>query len=183
MKSSNSNRHRNTPPSAWQASPAAQSHQLQRNRLYRGDCRTLLPLLPDSSVDLVLTDGPYFIHGFGAAWDTDRIRRPHTGAVQHLPSGMKFDPEQGRELYSFYLPVCKELFRVLKPGGYCLAFAAPRLYHRLACAFEDAGLHIRDQLIWLYTQSQAKAQGMDHFIGKAKITATEKAHLRRQLAG
>jgi site-specific DNA-methyltransferase (adenine-specific) len=181
---SNPNRHRNAPPPSPNENPVGEPRKLESNRLYRGDCRDMLPSLLDSSVDLVLTDGPYFICGLGADWDTDRLQRPHKGAVQHLPSGMKFDPEQGRKLYSFYLPVCRELFRVLKPGGYCLAFAAPRLYHRLASALEDAGFQIRDEMIWLYTQSRAKAQGMDRFIHKAKgIAAADQAHLRRQLAG
>ena len=123
--SSKSSRHRNTSPPAQRENPASKPRQLERNRLYLGDCRELLPLVPDCSVDLVLPDGPYFLDGLGNNWDADRIRRPHKGTVHHLPSGMKFDPEQGRTIYRFYLPVCRELFRVLKPGGYCLAFAHP----------------------------------------------------------
>ncbi len=183
-KSQKPNRRRNTPPPSQNENPAGKPRKLERNHLYRGDCRKLLALLADCTIDLVITDGPYFIYGFGDDWDSDRIRRPHKGAVQHLPSGMKFDPEQGRKLYSFYLPVSGELFRVLKPGAYCLAFAAPRLYHRLGCALEDAGLQIRDMWNWLYTQSRAKAQAMDRFIDQAKgIAAADKAHWRRQLAG
>ncbi|GAH70342.1 unnamed protein product, partial [marine sediment metagenome] len=29
--------------------------------IYHGDCREILPQLPDNSVDLVLTDPPWFI--------------------------------------------------------------------------------------------------------------------------
>lgn len=36
------------------------------------------------------------------------------------------------------------------------AFAASRTYHRLACAIEDAGFEIRDQIDWVY------ASGMPH---------------------
>ena len=65
MKSTgNPNRHRNTPPPTQNENPAGKPQRLERNRLYRGDCRELLPSLPDCSVDLVLTDGPYFIQGF-----------------------------------------------------------------------------------------------------------------------
>ncbi|MGO9111648.1 MAG: DNA-methyltransferase [Thermoguttaceae bacterium] len=54
----------------------------------------------------------------------------------------------------------------------------------LGCALEDAGFQIRDELIWLYTQSQAKAQGMNRFIDMGKgISTADQAHLRRQLAG
>jgi site-specific DNA-methyltransferase (adenine-specific) len=35
---------------------------------------------------------------------------------------------------------------VLKPGGHVVAFGGTRTYHRLACAIEDAGFEIRDQI-------------------------------------
>ena len=44
----------------------------------------------------------------------------------------------------------REALRVLKPGGYLLAFGGTRTYHRLASAIEDAGFEIRDSLIWQY---------------------------------
>jgi site-specific DNA-methyltransferase (adenine-specific) len=43
-----------------------------------------------------------------------------------------------------------ECLRVLKPGGYMLAFGGTRTSHRLACAIEDAGFEIRDSIAWLY---------------------------------
>jgi DNA modification methylase len=43
-----------------------------------------------------------------------------------------------------------ECLRVLKPGGYLLAFGGPRAYHRLACAVEDAGFEVRDSIGWLF---------------------------------
>ena len=75
--------------------------------------------------------------------------------VGGLPIGMKFDPEQGRRLQEFLAPVAEEVFRVLKPGGFLLMFAAPRLSHRAAIAIEDAGFEVRDVLAWRFT---AKAQ-------------------------
>ncbi len=44
----------------------------------------------------------------------------------------------------------KSVYRVLKPGGYLLAFGGSRTYHRMACAIEDAGFEIRDQIMWVY---------------------------------
>jgi site-specific DNA-methyltransferase (adenine-specific) len=40
--------------------------------------------------------------------------------------------------------------RVVRPGGYLLAFGGTRTYHRLACAIEDAGWELDDCLCWLY---------------------------------
>lgn len=44
----------------------------------------------------------------------------------------------------------REVLRVLRPGGYLLAFGGTRTYHRMACAIEDAGFEIRDQIQWLF---------------------------------
>lgn len=43
-----------------------------------------------------------------------------------------------------------ETLRVLKPGGYMVAFGGSRTWHRLAVAVEDAGFEIRDSIAWLY---------------------------------
>jgi len=49
-----------------------------------------------------------------------------------------------------------EALRVLKPGGYILAFGGTRTYHRLASALEDAGFEIRDQIQWVFASGFPK---------------------------
>ena len=46
--------------------------------------------------------------------------------------------------------IWKECFRVLKPGGYILAFASARLYHHLAVAMESCGFETQAMMAWLY---------------------------------
>jgi site-specific DNA-methyltransferase (adenine-specific) len=60
----------------------------------------------------------------------------------------------------------KEVFRVLKPGAHLLAFSGTRTYHRLACAIEDAGFEIRDQIHWLYGSGFPKGQNIGLNINK-----------------
>ena len=43
-----------------------------------------------------------------------------------------------------------ECLRVLKPGGWLLAFGGTRTSHRLVCGIEDAGFEIRDSIDWIY---------------------------------
>lgn len=88
--------------------------------LLHGDCRELIKTLPDNSVDSIVTDPPYELGFMGKAWDS---------------SGIAYDSA-----------LWAECLRVLKPGGHLLAFGGSRTYHRLACAVEDAGFEIRDQL-------------------------------------
>lgn len=91
--------------------------------LVHGDCRKILRELSENSVGSFNTDPPYEIKILGEEWDA---------------TGIAFDPDVWREHY-----------RVLKPGGYLAAFAAPKKYHRLACAIEDAGFEVRDVITWL----------------------------------
>lgn len=39
----------------------------------------------------------------------------------------------------------------MKPGAHLVAFSGTRTYHRMACAIEDAGFEIRDQLKFDYS--------------------------------
>lgn len=93
-------------------------------QLFQGNCREILRSLADNSIDACVTDPPYELGFMGKAWDA---------------SGVAYD-----------VGVWREVLRVLKPGAYLLAFGGSRTYHRLACAIEDAGFEIRDQIMWLY---------------------------------
>jgi len=106
--------------------------------LYHGDCLDVLATLPDESVDAVVTDPPYLIAFMGRGWD-------HSTGIAGQPD------------------VWRQVLRVLKPGGHLLAFGAPRTYHRMAVAVEDAGFEIRDSLMWLFGSGFPKS----HDIGKA----------------
>ena len=150
-----------------------------------GDALEVLPRLPANSVDLVLTDPPYFLDKLDNEWTPERAARRFykSQAVFHLPPGMKFDPNQGRRMYEWYLEVSRELLRVLKPGGFFFSFSSPRLFHRMACAVEDAGFHIRDTFLWLYTQNQPKAMGVTHFIERMPLSEDTKQSLKERLSG
>lgn len=125
--------------------------------------------IPDSSIDAILTDPPYFIDGHKDEYDDKTINRNVTNGsvVKSLRAGMKFDKNQGLEFQKFMYDFSLEALRVLKPGGFLLSFSAPRLYHRLGVAVEDAGFEIRDMWEWLYTQNQMKAMGLSRSLDKA----------------
>lgn len=72
--------------------------------------------------------------------------------------------------------IWRHLLRVLKPGGHLVAFAGTRTYHRMACAIEDAGFYISDQIAWVYgsgfPKSSNTSKGLDSYWGydREKIT-------------
>lgn len=91
--------------------------------LFNFDCRDAMSLwLAENSVDAIVTDPPYGIEFMGKGWD------------RGVP---------GVEYW-------QQCLKVLKPGGYLLAFSGTRTYHRMACAIEDAGFEVRDQIGWAY---------------------------------
>ena len=96
--------------------------------LYRSDCISVLRNMKSNSVTSVVTDPPYGIRILHEKWD------------KALPT----------------LEVWQECFRVLRPGGYILAFASARLYHRLAVAMENAGFETQNMLAWLYGNGHPK---------------------------
>ena len=154
------------------------------NKIICGDTLDLLPQLESDSIDIVLTDPPYFLDKLDNNWDQEKVASQNNQQViKSLPAGMKFDREQGKRFYSWYLDISKEIFRVLKPGGFFFSFSSPRLYHRMASAIDDAGFEIRDAFMWLYTQNQAKAMSIDHFIAKMSIDEATKKKIKNKLNG
>lgn len=112
-------------------------------RLLCGDCREVLATLPPESIDACVTDPPYEIGFMGKAWDS---------------SGVAFQADTWRAV-----------LRVLKPGAHLVAFGGARTYHRMACAIEDAGFEIRDQIMWLYGEGFPKSVNVAAAIDKATV--------------
>lgn len=120
------------------------------------DCFEMFSKLPDSSVDMILTDPPYFLDRMDQNWN-EMVTVAVNSHIGNAPLGMKFKPEMGIQFQKFMERVSREAFRVLKPGGIYMAFSYPRLFHRLTIAAENEGFEIRDALAWIYTLSQVKA--------------------------
>jgi DNA modification methylase len=66
-----------------------------------------------------------------------------------------------RAFQEWITPFFVESLRVLKPGGHLLSFGGSRTYHRMACAVEDAGFEIRDQIMWIYGTGFPKSKNLD----------------------
>jgi len=155
------------------------------NKIIVGDAEKVLAKIEDKSIDLVLTDPPYFLDKMDNNWNPETVSMltDYCNTIKSLPPGMKFDKEQGKRFYEWYLKISKELLRVLKPGGFFFSFSSPRLYHRMVSAVDDVGFLIRDCFIWLYTQNQPKAMSLNHFIDRLDWGKNRKALLKERLDG
>jgi len=113
---------------------------LDINNIYNMDCLEGLKLLDDNSIDSIVTDPPYELGFMNKKWDNTGI--------------------------AYNVNMWKECLRVLKPGGHLLAFGGSRTYHRMACAIEDAGFEIRDQIMWITGQGFPKSMDISKAIDK-----------------
>lgn len=128
-----------------------------------GDCRVLMAEMDEASVDSLVTDPPYELTsarpGGRSPATQGKVMKGFMG-MEWDGSGVAFDPE-----------TWAAALRVLKPGGWLLAFSGSRTYHRMACAIEDAGFEIRDQIMWIYGSGFPKGGNRD-----GKGTCLKPAH-------
>jgi DNA modification methylase len=128
--------------------------------LRNGDCVEIMRSLPANSVDSIVTDPPYELGFMGKSWDSTGI--------------------------AYSVRMWDEALRVLKPGGHLLAFSGSRTYHRMACAIEDAGFEIRDQIMWVYGSGFPKSldvsKAIDKQAGVEREVVGQTMHARKGVA-
>jgi hypothetical protein len=112
--------------------------------LHLGDCLDVMAAMKESSIAAVVTDPPYALEFMGREWDA------------FTPAGF----QRWCEAWA------AECLRVLKPGGWLLAFGGTRTYHRLACGVEDAGFEVRDSLHWIYGSGFPKSLDVSKAVDK-----------------
>lgn len=118
--------------------------------MIHGDCVEEMSKMEENSIDSIVSDPPYGLGFMGKDWD-------------------EFTPKQFQDFSEAW---GLEALRVLKPGGYCLAFSGTRTYHRMVCGLEDAGFKIITQLCWLFGSGFPKAlnisKKIDEYYGKER---------------
>ena len=122
---------------------------IEVNKIYCEPNLETMSRMPDNFVDSIVTDPPYELGFMGKHWDN---------------SGIAYNVE-----------MWKECLRVLKPGGYLLAFGGTRTSHRMVCAIEDAGFEIRDSILWLYGSGFPKSMNIGKEIDK--LQGNERKHV------
>jgi site-specific DNA-methyltransferase (adenine-specific) len=96
-------------------------------RILHGDCTTVLPLLPATSIDLIITDPPYLVN-----------YHPRDG---RLCSGDDSD--------RWLRPSVRELYRVLKPDSFFITFYGWPWIERFMAAWRECGFRPISHLSWV----------------------------------
>lgn len=136
-------------------------------RLLNGDCLEVLAGMVPESIDACVTDPPYHLASIVKRFGTDGAA-PARGndAYGRASRGFMGKTWDGGDI-AFRPETWAAVLRVLKPGAHLVAFGAPKNYHRLACAIEDAGFEIRDSLMWLFGSGFPKSHNVRQGINKA----------------
>lgn len=126
--------------------------------LYHGKCEEILPSLPAASVDACVTDPPYGLSELPRKQVEKALAAWLSGDRLHVPDGRGF---MGAEWDKFVPPpgVWDEVYRVLKPGAYLLAFCAPRTYDLMGLSIRLAGFEIQDSIDWIFGTGFPKSRG------------------------
>jgi len=135
--------------------------------------------MPAESIDAVVTDTPY---GLSTLLDPPNLDRETLW--RKLTAGQKESPIRilmrawldtgenpvmrgkgfmGKEWDALVPPpnTWREVWRVMKPGAYCLAFAGTRTYDLITMSLRFADFEIEDTKMWLYGQGMPKRVRLD----------------------
>jgi hypothetical protein len=92
------------------------------DQILLGPCEEHLKALPDNSVDALIFDPPY---GLGTKEPTGEDIIKYLAGQGGLDHGGDF---MGKSWDIPSVPIWRELYRVLKPGGYCASFGGTRTW-------------------------------------------------------
>jgi len=149
---------------------------MSRIEVIHDDMLAALPALAAEGVlfDSVVCDPPYHLSSIVKRFGGDNAAPAiagATGAYARASSGFMGKQWDGGDV-AFRAETWRAVWDVMKPGAHLIAFSGSRTYHRMACAIEDAGFEIRDQIMWLYGAGFPKS----HNAGDGWGTALKPAH-------
>ena len=110
-------------------------------RIYQGDCLDILAALPESCIDLIFADPPYFLSNNGITC--------HAGRMVSVNKG-KWDVSRGADAnHDFnraWLAACQ---RVLKPNGTIWVSGTSHVIHSVGFAMQQLEFKLLNDISWV----------------------------------
>ena len=114
-------------------------------RIYHGDCLELLEKIPESSVDLVFADPPYFLSNGGITC--------HAGKMVSVNKG-EWDKSRGPDAnHDFNTAWLAAAQRVLKPNGSIWVSGTAHVIHSVGFAMQQLGFKLLNDISWVKPNS------------------------------
>ena len=110
-------------------------------RLYQGDCLAILPVIPESSVDLIFADPPYFLSNGGITCHAGKMVSVHKGDWDKSRG-----PDANHEFNRAWLSACQ---RVLKPNGSIWVSGTAHVIHSVGFAMQQLGFKLLNDISWV----------------------------------
>jgi site-specific DNA-methyltransferase (adenine-specific) len=110
-------------------------------RLYQGDCLEILAQIPESSVDLVFADPPYFLSNGGITC--------HAGKMVSVNKGdwdKSRGPDANHEFNRSWLAAAQ---RILKPNGSIWVSGTSHVIHSVGFAMQQLGFKLLNDITWV----------------------------------
>lgn len=120
-----------------------------RVTVWAGDSLAALRLLPDASVDAVVTDPPYGLADLPAKKVAAAMAAWVSGDTVFVPAGGTGFMGQAWDRFVPPPALWAECFRVMKPGAYLASFAGTRTQDLMGISIRLAGFRMKDGLQWL----------------------------------
>jgi len=137
--------------------------------VWTGDSVELLKQIPDNSIHAIVTDPPY---GLGKVPDIRVVLEHWLNGREYRPTGGGF---MGAE-WDAFVPgpaVWVECMRILRPGGFCVAFSGTRTVDLLGLAMRLARFEVRDLFSWNQFQGFPKSLDISRAIDDAQGAVRE----------
>lgn len=147
--------------------------------VHHGDCREVLAEFPENTFSAVISDPPYGLSE----------EPPVEDILSRWLAGEEYEPARGaggfmNRSWDAFVPgpaVWAEILRVLKPGGFLMAFAGTRTRDYLGISLRLAGFRIEDSIEWLNaqghpTRNRRAALALEQEAGAAGRGERRRAH-------
>jgi DNA modification methylase len=144
--------------------------KVEGGSLIQGNCLFVMKKIPDNTIDGVITDPPYGLFS----------KPPNIIEVlTHWIAGDTYEHNSSgfmNQTWDSFIPgpeIWKELYRIIKPGGYVLVFSGTRTWDLMGIALRISGFFIKDTCMWLYGSGFPKSLSIHKTLLKTETSDCE----------
>ena len=110
-------------------------------KIFHGDCLEILPAIPESSIDVIFADPPYFLSNGGITCHAGRMVSVDKGEWDRSRG-----PDANHEFNRAWLAACR---RVLKPNGTIWVSGTSHVIHSVGFAMQQLGFKLLNDISWV----------------------------------